>query len=116
MRRTSRNARSFRDLLIPRIASFASAAPEGRRPNTRIARQRVGYKIGEAIDYQYQLRRGASPARCGNRATGFPILYATLPIAHFFQRFFHINVAYDLNRSFARKERRACPSRDQEST
>jgi len=80
-------------------------------PNRRTARPAT--KSVKPSIVQYQLRRGASPARCGNRATGFPILYATLPIAHFLRRFFHINVAYDLNRSFARKKRRACPSRDQ---
>jgi hypothetical protein len=38
---------------------------------------------------------------CGNRATTFPILHVTLPKGHFLQRIFHINVAYDRNRSFA---------------
>ncbi|MFP3748161.1 hypothetical protein SB816_34405, partial [Achromobacter sp. SIMBA_011] len=42
---------------------------------------------------------------CGNRATTFPILHVTLPKGHFLQRIFRINVAYDLNRSFARRER-----------
>ena len=85
------------------------------RSNGRTTRRTTGHnpRLKPSIT-EHPIRSSASSAGvCGNRATALPILHATLPIAHFLRRFFHTNVAYHLNRSFARRERRLPFSRSE---